>query len=808
MTGVLSGSSRGRNGHQHNGPQHDGGGRPPAQVPRRLLGEPVTGSARWMLALAMFAAVMGASLCLRVVLASFDWWLPSAVVVAGTLVLPALLRRWPALGSYAPLGALAGWFMALTLVFFPATAILGFIPTPRTVEAVLALTADASNVILTSATPVPAAASMSFLVAAGLGFVALAIDTVALTVAMPAASSLGFILILLPPALTTKAGIDVWGFAWVAAGFLLVLGCCRWYAPEGRLRTGTRTYPSRTLTRAVALGAVVVLLMAAVPAIIPGFSTGTFPQGARLGKGSGVAQLDAMIALGVDLRSPSNNVSLTYLTNMPSAEYLRLNTLENFTGQSWQPSAFPDGLKPGVTGLSATPAIPPALPRTRTVTRISTVGLQSSWLPSPLSVTSVENLDGQWVWNPSTQTIQSGRSSTLGQSYVVNSEMPELNPGLLAAATASAAGDVDPVYTQLPPDVPAVVSTTAKAVAGSSPTPYAKAVALQEYLRSSVFSYSLATPVEGDYDGSGMAVLASFLQKKSGYCVHFSAAMAVMAREMGIPSRIAVGYAPGASTAETAVLDGQQLKGFQASGLDAHAWPELFFAGVGWVPFEPTPSRGSVPDYSLDLTTPVSDGSGPTAPAVDQVPTLTATATPSATAGASGSAAGTPPSSWLLAPGISFLVLILLGAPALTRAAVRRRRLARVRDGGKTAPGAAPELVAWRELLTTASDYGSPADPALTPALNAERIAHLAGVSTPGALALLLHAYEQAVYGRTDDSAAPDQSWDGRPDLADALETLIFRIQTHATVWQRLRASIVPASFFRKRQSSSAKVSV
>ena len=802
MTGVLNGRSRGHNGHQH-----DGGGHPPARKRRRMLGEPVTGSARWMLALAMFGAVMGASLCLGGVLASFDWWLPSAVVVAATLVLPALLRRWPALGSYAPLGALAGWFMSLTLVFFPATAILGFIPTPRTLEAVLALTSEASNVILTSSTPVPAAASMSFLVAAGLGFVALVIDTVALTVAMPAASSLGFILIMLPPALTTKAGIDSWGFAWVAAGFLLVLGCCRWYAPEGRLRTGTRTHPSGTLSRAVALGTVVVLLMAAVPAIIPGFSTGTFPQGARLGKGSDVAQLDPMIALGVDLRSPSDNVSLTYLTSMPSAEYLRLNTLEDFTGQAWQPSAFPAGLQPKVTGLSPTPAVPPALPRTRTVTRISTVGLQSSWLPSPLSVTSVENLDGQWVWNPSTQTIQSGSSSTLGQSYVVNSEMPQLSPGLLSSATGSAAADVDPVYTQLPPNVPAIVSTTAKEVAGSSTTPYAKAVALQEYLRSSVFSYSLAAPVEGNYDGSGMAVLASFLQKKSGYCVHFSAAMAVMARELGIPSRIAVGYAPGASTDETAVVDGQRLNGFQASGLDAHAWPELFFAGVGWVPFEPTPSRGSVPGYSLDLTTPVSDGSGPTAPAVDHVPTLTATATPSATA-AAGSAAGTHPGGWLVGPGTTLLVLLLFGTPALARVLVRRRRLARVRDGGKTAPGAAPALVAWRELLATASDYGSPADPALTPALNAGGIAHLAGVSAPGALALLLHAYEQAVYGLSDDSAAPGQPWAGRPDLADALATLIFRIQTHATPWQRLRATLVPASFFstRERQGSSAKV--
>ena len=772
----------------------------PQRPTRRLLGEPQRGTARWILALAMLGAIMATALSLRGVLAGFVWGPPSALVVAATLLPPALLRRYPVLAPFAPLGALVGWIMGLTLVFFPTTALMAVIPTQRTVEAALQLSAEAAKVIMVGSAPVPAVASMSFVVAAGLGFVALIVDTVALTLAMPAASSLGLVLIMLPPALTTDPGIGGWGFAGAAGGFLLVLGCCRWYAPEGKLRTGGSPHPSGTLSRSVALAAVVVLLMAAVPATIPGFTTGAFPQGTRLGQGSGAAQLDPMIALGMDLRSQSEQVSVTYLSNNPSAQYLRLNTLENFTGQAWLPSVFPARLDPGVTGLSPTPGVPAALARARSLTWISTAGLQSEWLPAPLSVTNIENLDGQWVWNPSTQTIKATNASTLGQSYIVQSEMPQLSQGLLSAATRRAVADVDPLYSQLPRDVPAIVGTTAEEVAGGARTPYAQALALQAYLRSGLFSYSLDTPVEGGYDGSGMSVLAAFLEKKSGYCVHFSAAMAVMARELDIPSRIAVGYAPGERTEDSGILNGQELNGFQAAGIDAHAWPELYFAGVGWVPFEPTPSRGSVPDYSLEQSTPSSNDDVSTASAGDETPTANPSAEPSTAAAAAGAdRSGARPGYGLFATGVAVLAMVLLGTPALARVLVRRRRVARVRDGGsyRGATRDAPELVAWRELLATARDFGYSEDPSLTPALKAERVARLMGRAPPGALSLLLHEYERAVYGRWDESAAAGQTSAGREDLADALEKLISRMRAHATPWQLLRATLMPVSLLR-----------
>jgi transglutaminase-like putative cysteine protease len=77
--------------------------------------------------------------------------------------------------------------------------------------------------------------------------------------------------------------------------------------------------------------------------------------------------------------------------------------------------------------------------------------------------------------------------------------------------------------------------------------------------------------------------LEGFLFKdKLGYCQQFSGAMALMLRMNGIPARVAAGFAPG-------VYD-QANKEFRVRDLDAHSWVEVYFQGIGWVPFDPTPT--------------------------------------------------------------------------------------------------------------------------------------------------------------------------------------------------------------------------
>ena len=143
-------------------------------------------------------------------------------------------------------------------------------------------------------------------------------------------------------------------------------------------------------------------------------------------------------------------------------------------------------------------------------------------------------------------------------------------------------------YLELPDDMPEVIGDTAREITEDEDTDYDKVLALQRYFRAGSFRYSETAPVAEDYDGNGVDVIAKFLEAKSGYCVHFSSAMAVMARTLDIPSRIAVGYAPGSTSGFN---DGKTR--YENTSDDLHAWTEIYFDGVGWVRFDPTPSVGS-----------------------------------------------------------------------------------------------------------------------------------------------------------------------------------------------------------------------
>jgi transglutaminase-like putative cysteine protease len=119
----------------------------------------------------------------------------------------------------------------------------------------------------------------------------------------------------------------------------------------------------------------------------------------------------------------------------------------------------------------------------------------------------------------------------------------------------------------------------ARAVAGDTHSPYAAVVALERWFRTTGgFIYSNHPPPT-----PGLPPLVGFvLDTKTGYCQHFAGAMALMARLLGIPARVAVGF-----------VRGQYEKGeWHVTDHDAHAWVEVWFRGYGWLPFDPTPGRG------------------------------------------------------------------------------------------------------------------------------------------------------------------------------------------------------------------------
>ena len=122
----------------------------------------------------------------------------------------------------------------------------------------------------------------------------------------------------------------------------------------------------------------------------------------------------------------------------------------------------------------------------------------------------------------------------------------------------------------------------AEQVAGGARSPYAAAVALEQWFRfGGGFVYDQHPPKPP----AGVAPLEDFVaHTKRGYCQHFAGAMALMLRYLGIPSRVAVGFASG----------NYRHGEWVVSDRDAHMWVEVWFRGWGWVPFDPTPGRGGL----------------------------------------------------------------------------------------------------------------------------------------------------------------------------------------------------------------------
>jgi hypothetical protein len=124
---------------------------------------------------------------------------------------------------------------------------------------------------------------------------------------------------------------------------------------------------------------------------------------------------------------------------------------------------------------------------------------------------------------------------------------------------------------------------TAQRIAGKATNPYAAAVAIEAWLRSSGgFTYDEQPP-----RARGVPPLVQFVTRtKRGYCQHFAGAMALMLRYLGIPARVAAGFTSGRYD-----KDGGTWTVYDR---DAHTWVEVWFKGYGWLPFDPTPSRGTL----------------------------------------------------------------------------------------------------------------------------------------------------------------------------------------------------------------------
>jgi transglutaminase-like putative cysteine protease len=122
----------------------------------------------------------------------------------------------------------------------------------------------------------------------------------------------------------------------------------------------------------------------------------------------------------------------------------------------------------------------------------------------------------------------------------------------------------------------------------TQPTAYDAVKNVERYLQDN-FTYSERVPTRP------IPLMGFLYEDARGYCQQFSGAMALMLRMAGIPARVAAGFSPGSYNKDT--------REYRVRDLDAHSWVEVWFTGIGWIPFDPTPARSPAESQSSALAT-------------------------------------------------------------------------------------------------------------------------------------------------------------------------------------------------------------
>ncbi|MGW6722361.1 transglutaminase TgpA family protein [Streptomyces sp. NPDC054995] len=767
-------------------------------------------SGRGRLALSAYAATLLAAGALTPLVEGVGWLVQAAVLLGVQSGVGALTRRVPLARTLTLAAQALVTLVLLTLVFARDHALLGVLPGPQAVMRLGELLVAGGEDVGTYSIPAPLTDGIKLLVVGGVVLIGLAVDAMAVTFRSAAPAGLPLLALY-----SVAAGLSDGGAGWVwfllaASGYLLLL------LAEGRDRlsqwgrvfggaarnsggladglSGVSGGPSPVRTgRRIGVLALGIALVAplALPALDSGLLGGNGPGNGKGSGGGTISAVNPLVSLQNNLNQPENREVMTYRSNIqdPQNLYLRILALDEFNGSEWRSSTrrltdVPDRL-PQPTGLGGDVSV------TEVRTNISASrSYQQTYLPLPYPASEVR-VGGRWRFEPEGRTlVGDDGQTTRGAQYEVGSLVVEPTAEQLAAA-GQPPGELLREYTQLPGSLPDVVAETAERVTEGSANAYERAVKLQDWFASEGgFTYDTTVT-----SGTGSSAIARFLRDKEGFCVHFSFSMAAMARTLGIPARVAVGFTPGTMKSNGAMSVGLR---------DAHAWPELYFQGVGWTRFEPTPSRGSTPswtrpevptDSASDAAEPSADTSTEpsAAPSADDScpPQLRQEGGcgPSQEAGAAAPTdRGTPLGTVLLVVLAAVLVLVLPLSPLLWRTRTRNRRLG---SGGRTpADAAARTLAAWREITDTAWDHGIAPDDSLTPRKAAARIVRLGRLDTTAAEAVhrIAGSVEQVLY------APEPRPADGLAEDASAVRAGLRASAGRST---RLRATLLPRSSVR-----------
>ncbi|QNN53101.1 transglutaminaseTgpA domain-containing protein [Nocardioides mesophilus] len=588
-----------------------------------------------------------------------------------------------------------------------AQALGGWLPTPESLTAVRALLSAGADAAQAYAAPVPQSAPefATLLVLAGAA-TAVLVDLLACGFRRAPLAGLPLLAAYTAPVSILDGGVPWVKFACAAMMFLILIACqeavrlTHWGQQVSARGTTDPTVTGQAVwSSARKIGVSATAVAVVVPLLVPTLSLEWFGSGNGTGSDGDPVTLSNPIAdLKRDLVQGPDVDLVRVRTSEGDPTYLRISVLDSFDGETWRPSGRQIPVEQRASGLvPRPPGLDAAVDRRTTRWSIDiSKDFSSIWLPVPYPIYSI-NAPGDWRYDRRTLDVISATDtqSTAGMRYDLEAIQVRPTPAQLAEAAPAPATVFGP-YTDFPDTVPDLVRDLALKVTAGTRNKYDAAKALQRWFRvDGGFRYSTVRVPSGN----GVNDLEAFLRTgkggRVGYCEQFAAAMALMGRTIGIPSRVAVGFLrPDPVGNDTYVY----------SSRDLHAWPEMYFEGTGWVRFEPTPGvrTGAAPAYTRQ-TGPLPQDPEVSASAAAPRPSLNRFDEPSAStdAGAAGAGGdGSGPADWLVGLGVLVLAALLAVTPRLARSAVRRRRWA-----GVATPRELAET-AWAELRATALDLG------------------------------------------------------------------------------------------------------
>jgi transglutaminase-like putative cysteine protease len=729
--------------------------------------------------------------------------------VAGLIVIGCCAASASRLRPLRPVADLVTYLAAL-LLYLNLTLSSGksfalLVPTAKSLHHLVTLANNGGNLAKNSP-PVAGTAGVILLAAASIGLAAIVVDVIAVRMRKPAIAGLPLLVIYMAPIATaakTGGPGSVITFVLAAIGYLGLLasdgrhrlrGWGRivtvWhYAGEDERLGGADIRGLAATGRRIGFAALCAAIVA--PLLLPtlGLHRLFGPDGhgdrrVAVGLPNPIDQMHALLTQATD--APV----LSYKSTSALGEYLQVYVLNYDAPKGiWKIVPPSPSITIGQKALLAAPGLSTAYTQQTTTIKLDhLVGASAGYnfpvffLPVPYWPL-VLNLAGAWSESYNSLMVYSGNADHSGMSYSVTNGQPVLTKAL-EASTRPVPAAITKNYLSFQSSVTPQLATIARQITKNATTPFQKAVALQDYFQSGKFTYTLRAI---NLPNTARGLLDFLTRDRQGFCEQFAFAMAVLARLVGIPSRIAIGYTSG--TKHSGGI-------WKVTTADAHSWPELYFPKLGWLRFEPTPGgphgqgTASPPNYAQPggssgpsniapppptkggITETIRNGTHVKAPPLDRVGKVTPIRLPKAR---------TPAPIGQILLGVLALLLLLGAVPGTARIVGRRRRWRAAVDDPTLA------RAAWLEVCDDLNDFGLTHRPSESPRATARRVSLDTDIdeSARQAISRIATVVEQCRYAPTP----------ARADGIRADVTQVRRSLARSAGWvQRLRARLIPAS--------------